>query len=363
MKKLIIEKNKLTQNIEIIKNIIGNKKIIAVVKFNGYGLGIIEYSKMLIENGINMLAVSSFEEAIELRKEIKNINILMLSSTSIEDEIETLINNDIALTIGSLETGNKIEKISKKLNKKVKAYIKFDTGFGRYGFLENQIEEVVEFEKKVKNIEIEGHFSHFSNSFSNEEYTKMQFDKYCRMISILELNGVNPGIKHICNSSASIKYKNMHLDAVRIGSAFIGRLPFNNNLNLNKIGYIESKVSEIKELPKGHTIGYSNIYKTKRNVKIAIIPAGTIDGINRTSMKDMNRLIDKIRYLVNDIKYLLKDNKNYIEISNKKYEVLGPYGNGQIICDITNSEIKTGDIVKIQVNPINIDGKIEREYR
>ena len=112
MKALVVEKELLKHNIRKIKEIAektgrceDNKplKLIAVVKGNGYGLGLIEYSKFLIENGINILAVSTVEEAIELRKKGIQKNILMLSATSIKREIELLIENDITLTIDSEE--------------------------------------------------------------------------------------------------------------------------------------------------------------------------------------------------------------------------------------------------------------------
>ena len=103
MKKIIIERKKLEENIQKIKKMSEMKdekvKIIAVVKCNGYGLGAIEYTKVLIENGIEIFAVSSVEEAIQLRKAGIENDIIMLSGIAIKEEIEKLIDNDIILTI------------------------------------------------------------------------------------------------------------------------------------------------------------------------------------------------------------------------------------------------------------------------
>ena len=150
---------------------------------------------------------------------------------------------------------------------------------------------------------------------------------------------------HICNSSAFVKFPEMHLDAVRVGSAFLGRLAFPNSLGLKKVGYLKSNVSEIKILPTGYNIGYSNTYKTTKETKVAIIPAGYMDGINITTDRDMFRPVDKIRYIVRDIKDALKKQRKYVKINGQKCEILGRIGTYHADVDITGSNIigaKTG---------------------
>ena len=141
MKTLVIEKENLRHNINTIKSYIQKSnekrfpKIIAVVKSNGYGMDLIQYTKFLIDNGIDFFAVSTVEETLKLRQAGIKEKILMLSSTAIKEDIENLINNDIILTIGSEESLKTVNEIGKKLNKKINVHLKIDTGFGRYGFL------------------------------------------------------------------------------------------------------------------------------------------------------------------------------------------------------------------------------------
>ena len=374
MKAVVINKEDLRYNIEKIKEYAeknqpddnGKKvKTIAVVKANGYGLGIVEYSRFLIDNGIDYLAVATIEEALKIRQAgitEKEAKILMLSSTAIKEDIEKLVENNIILTIGSKESAEEVEKVGQELNKTIHVHLKIDTGFGRYGFIYTDREEIVKTIKPLKNIKIEGTFTHFSNSYYDDNYTKTQFNRFIDCIETLKMNDIETGMLHVCNTSAFIKFPNMHLNAVRIGSAFTGRISFTNSMGLRKIGYLKANVAEIKELPKNFNIGYSNSYKTKRATKVAIIPCGYMDGVNINTGRDMFRGIDKIRYIVRDIKDALKKQQLFVTINNKKCPILGRVGTYHVTVDITGKNVKIGDEVIFNANLKHIDSSIRREW-
>lgn len=368
MKELLVEKDKIKHNLRVIKQIINEKKgsgkkvkIIAVVKGNGYGLGLVQYSKFLVDNGIQMLAVATVEEALELRKGGIKEDILMMSSTAVKSDVKKLLENDIILTIGSKEAGNVVNELAQ--NKKARVHLKIDTGFGRYGFIYSKISEDVENIKRWKNIKIEGTFSHLSIAFfGNGKESKEQFDRFVKSVEILKTNGIQTGMLHISNSSAFLRFDEMHLNAVRIGSALLGRISIPNIYGFKRVGILKSNVAEIKTVPKGYNIGYSNSYKTKKETKVAIVPCGYADGFNTIVDKDMFRKRDKIRYIVRDIKNVFRKQEIFVKINGEKYKVIGRLGMYHVTVDITGKNVNINDEVLFEVSPMLVDSRIKRKY-
>ncbi len=360
MKKLEINKNDLKNNIDIVKSKLNKKtKIIAVVKANGMGLGLIEYSKFLIENGIDFLAVANFDEAIALRKADIKTKILMLSPIIDKKELQLLLENDITLSVGSLEQYKLLKEVSNS-QEKIKIHLQIDTGFGRYGFLYNDINSILEI-LKDDSIFIEGTYTHFSKP-EDKKWTRLQFNRFLSLVKNLEEKGYNLGMLHTSASTAFLKYPEMWLDAIRIGSVFQGRTLINVD-GLIKIGKFKTSIIEIKNLPKDYNISYGNTYKTKKDTKIAIIPVGYMDGLNKNKLRDDFSLKNNLISICMEIKKVFKDNSIKVKINNENYRVIGRLGMYHAVIDITNSNnINIGDEVELPITPLQTSENIRREY-
>lgn len=329
LKELIVNKENLLFNIKEIKKRItkSNYTIIAVVKGNGYGLGIVPYTKFLSENGINFFGISSIEEAINLRDSGINENLIILTPFIDKSEVEILIKNNIILTIDSYESAKIANAIAKEQNKTILAHIKIDTGLSRYGFTYSSTNEIYTIIKECNNIIFEGIFSHLSNSLAKDNsWSILQFNRFTKITNELKNLGIKFKYEHICNSSGFFKYPNMHLNCARIGSAFLGSAYGSGNF-LKHIGTFHTKISRIKQLSKGDIIGYGNSYIVNKSTKIAIIHTGYFDGIGITLEDQRFKFLSKAKRVFIDFKKLFSNNFIYLKINGKLYKVLGQIRN------------------------------------
>ncbi len=358
-KALVIEKDKLAENIRLLQERMAEKKIIAVLKGNGYGLGLLEYSAFLQENGIDFFAVSDPQEALQLWENGCSCEILLLSPVTNGELAKQLIDKHIILTVHSYENAKLYESAAAELNVVAPVHIKVDTGFGRFGFRDMQeIPKVC----KLSSLSCDGIYSHFSCSFEKKyDITNRQFRKFEEVLAFLSSFGIDIPMKHIGNSSAALRFPETRLNAVRIGSAFLGRLSYNEQLPLNRIAYLESRVLTVDTLPAHHNVGYGNTYYTKHPTKIAVIPVGYQDGYKTEKSRDTFRVLDILRYMYQDLRQLGK--RHWISIRGESYPLIGRVGMYNVVADVTNSEVQIGDVVRCDINPILIDSRILREYR
>lgn len=281
-----IDLDAIAYNTRNIKKLIGDKDLIAVVKANCYGHGVIDIIPTLLENGVSRFAVAMISEALEIRDNKITAPVMILGFTPLYLG-EELINNDIEQTVYDLDYAKELSKIALTLNKKAKIHIAIDTGMGRIGFLPNEksIDNITEI-CSLEGIEVIGIFTHFSTSDEKDkEYSHEQFTKMLSVMDTLKKRGIDIPLKHVANSGAIIDLPDTYLDAVRAGIILYGYYPSDeidkNNLALKPALTLKATITNVKTLEKDMYVSYGRTFKTSNETIVATIPVGYADGYLR----------------------------------------------------------------------------------
>ncbi|WP_326907610.1 alanine racemase [Sedimentibacter sp. MB31-C6] len=318
-------------NVSKIKEFVGKDvAITAVVKANGYGHGAVNIAPTIMENGADYLAVATLTEALELRKHYKNYNILIMGYTP-DEYLNYVVESNITQTIFSFNQAEILNELGVKNNKNSVVHIKYDTGFNRLGFKNNQdsIAEIVKM-KKLKNITLEGIFSHFALTSKNDD--DIQYNKFMNAIRQLEDKGMKFKYKHICDSISGVDYPEYRLNMIRPGSLIYGLKSFEDDtIVLKQAMTFKSKIYHIKTLEEGEGVSYSYSWKANRKSIIGTLPFGYADGYLR-SMRD----------------------KGIVTIHGKKAPIIGVICMDQCMVDLTDiPEAQIGDEVIIYGDKTN----------
>ncbi len=290
-----IDKQALIHNIHQFGKLAGNPgKVMGIVKANAYGHGILEISKIVLNEGIEWLGVHSLEEGTCLRKTGLEGPILILGYVALKDLEEAVI-QDLRLTVYNPETVDRLAEICHRLQRKVNLHLKVETGTYRQGIREEDVVSFFNKAKKYPGVTIEGISSHFSNieDTTDHSYARFQHENYKSLLQVLEKNHFKVPMRHMSCSAAAILFPETYFDMVRVGIGMYGLWPSKETylsclmekrkpLLLKSVLSWKTRVAQIKQVPQGAYIGYGCTYKTTRDTLLAVLPIGYSDGYNRS---------------------------------------------------------------------------------
>lgn len=362
MKAYVVQTDALLHNLSLLCQKANGRTIWAVVKGNGYGLGTAELSRLLAENGIDHFAVTDPAEVQAIREAgLSDVEILMLEGCSNPAELEQLLELEAILSVGSPNSIAAAGEAAQKWGRTARVHLKIDTGMGRFGFLPSEASQAAELLKVQPSLELTGVYTHFYDA-TNKAITKAQFEAFQGAVSALREAGVNPGMVHCCNSSAFWLFPEFHCDAVRLGSAILGRVAFSKPTDLKRVGYCEAELEEIRMLPKGHSVGYGGGWVAKRDTRIAVLGVGYFHGFSVERGFDLWRLEDCLRGAARYIKAFLRHKALYVEVNGKPCRVLGHVGMINMVIDVSGCDCQVGDLARVDINPLLVKG-IPVSYR
>lgn len=336
-----INLDKIEENIQKIKNTYsGYKYYIGVVKNNAYGHGIYSINAM-IDGGINYLAVSSLEEALEVRKINKEIPVLILEPISLE-ATKVAAENNITITVDNTEYFDALIQN----NIKIKFHLKIDSGMNRFGLKEKEKVNYI-FEKSSEILYLEGIYTHLSNGRTNSEIYINQINSFKNLTSDIDLSKIE--IVHLDRSLTMEQHEKIEFaNGVRMGIAmygiaYVAPKPSWKRRLLNKITFkkdqtikpkldlktafeFKTHILEVKDVKKGEIVGYGQTYTAKEDIKIALMPYGFAD------------------YLYNSM--------NEVYIKGKTYKVISI--NMDVTTILVDDTVSVGDEVEIFGNQISL---------
>lgn len=315
-----------------------SKRVICVIKSDAYGHGAKEVGKALTEAGCDMFAVSSFNEAKELRDCGITCSILILGRV-MPHEIPLACKLDIALAAGSLDFIKEAADAVKSCQNKLKIHIKLNTGMNRTGFnttSEQGLEELRKASRLIcenaSYIETEGVFSHFAKAEDDRQFSCQQYERFKKGTQLIEESGLSPKLLHICNSAGILNNSDMYLDAVRLGIALYG-------CEAEKSGYLPvmslyARILEIHKLSTGDGVSYGLDFKAEKPTTVAVIGIGYGDGLLRS----------------------LSNGKGYVLYKGVKCPIVG-----RVCMDMTMIDISGVHDAKVY-DPVTVFGKSKEGF-
>ena len=208
----------------------------------------------------------------------------------------------------------------------------------------------------MDNIAVSGIYTHLHSAFCSKKQTYAQAETFKSVIAAINAAGYETGMAHICNSAAFLRFPDLKMDGVRLGSAILGRLSFKGSYALKRIGICETTVEELRWLPKGHTCGYGAAWKARKPTRIAVLPVGWYNGFGCEMGHDIFRFRDGLRQMLTGLRTMLGHKAIYVNISGQRCRVLGHIGMLHTVCDVTHIKCGLGDHATVNINPLMLKG-------
>ena len=325
---LEIDLTALETNVALLKQHSNNSELMAVVKANAYGHGLVECAKAAVRGGADWLAVAVPREALILRD--NQITAPILSwLIDLDDDFEKLIDNSIDIGVSTALQLHKIVEAATNINKPARIHVKIDTGLGRNGSTFADLPELLALCKEFDTLgllKVVGVMSHLAYADEPDNPTiAVQIDNFKLAVDLMRSMGIDPVVIHLANSAASLALPDTYMNLIRPGLGIYGLFPnvelqVKNSIPLKPVMKLKAKVAMVKEVPAGQGVSYSHQYVTKGNTKLALIPLGYADGIPRSA-----------------------SNTGPVMINNEVFTISGRVCMDQFVVDIGDARVSAGD--------------------
>jgi alanine racemase len=270
-------------NVRTVKRFLGsNTQLLVLVKGEAYGLGRqSDIAKIALANGADIMGVELLEEACQLRSSGVQSEILMVGPIN-PDDAPKVVNLCIQVTVRDRKTLDEIDRLASAQGKTIAVHLELDTGLNRFGTSSKETMELALIINELRHVALQGVWTHFSSAENDQDdFIHTQYERYLAFLEDLNSKSIKVPTRHVCNSAAMLRFRDMHLDMVRCGKLLYGFEVFPGkkaDLNIRNVVSWKGRITNIKNLKKGESTSYSRIWTAESDTQIGVLNVGFGDG-------------------------------------------------------------------------------------
>lgn len=282
---LEIDLGAIKNNIKQIKHMT-HTQVMAVIKANGYGHGVLAVAEAATRAGASWLGVARIEEALNLRAAGIESELMVLGYTP-PVLIPEAVQNNIHIAIYERNMAKEYFSYARKVEGRLKAHLKIETGMGRLGMAPEFAQDFLHEYKDHPKVDVDGIFTHFARADEPvADSAKQQLAVFNKLLAELRRADLCPSMVHAANSAAVLNFPEAYFDLVRPGIAIYGLDPSPETKvpeTFQPALTWKARLTSVRTLPPGHGVSYGSIYVTSDDERIGVIPVGYGDGYRRVS--------------------------------------------------------------------------------
>jgi len=336
--RLVVSENAVRHNVQRIKAIT-QRNLIAVVKEDGYGTGLLAEHAFLAQQGIDFFAVSLPQDALRLRDKDAASEILVLTPVRDAEGLRRMQQENITVMLADAAQAEMIRRYAAM----VKVHIALDSSFGRYGFAADNAAAIA---RAAAGLQVTGCYTHIA--FGSDRHMKACRNKFAAAVSSLRKLGVDTGIIHIGGSAAALAAAGGQTDRVRVGSALLGRCPGGARYGLKNAVWLSAEIDSASHHKKGERAGYGG-RRLRRDMALGVVRMGHRDGAMLAAAYQYTGAGQAVMYALR----CLVPGEKYAVCRGQSLGIVGRVGMDSMLVSLSG-DVQPGDEVRLPVNPLMV---------
>lgn len=293
--------DRISENLRAIRTQVAPAKVMAILKANAYGHGLVEIAHHMVSQGVDYLGVAVVEEGILLRERGIRVPILVLGGV-LGNQVPLFLHHNLTITASSIEKLQQIDEAAQVLGVTARVHLKIDTGMERIGVHYYNAHGFLDASLKCSHVRVEGIFSHLANADATDmSHSRLQLERFNEVLRFYDQHSLPTPMRHIANSAAILNLPDSYYDMVRPGILLYGVYPspeVKRGISVQPALTWKSHVVYFKVVKPNHPVGYGSEWQSDHMVRMVTVPLGYGDGYFRSMSHKAEVLIRGVRYPV-----------------------------------------------------------------